>query len=173
MNKSRLSLLLAGLLAVAGAQAQTAAATSSVPVKSGDDSTQVQGQPNMDPNSPSASRMQADPGAPSAPSYPSASQSGTSYPAATTTPGVQTYPSAQVMPRTREEVRQETRGMGAAAATTSVPDRAGEASTMVRGQPNVDPNAPMLAPPVYNHRVGVPVTLPEGSPSVFQGGTPQ
>ena len=160
MNKSRLSILLAGLLAVAGAQAQTAAATSSVPVKPGEASTQVQGQPNADPNSPSA------PGAyPSAPTYPS-----TAYPA-TTTPGAQTYPSSQAMPRTKDEIRQEAKGMGAAAATTSVPGRAGEASTMVHGQPNMDPNAPMPAP--YYGPIGVPATLPDGSLSVFQGGTPQ
>lgn len=157
MNKSRLSILLAGLLAAAGAQAQTAAATSSVPVKPGEASTQAQGQPNVDPNSPSAPGARA---YPSAPIYPGTSQSTT------------IYPSAQATPRTREEVRQEAKGMGAAAATTPVPGRAGEASTMVHGRPNVDPNAPMLPPPVYN-RIGVPATLPDNSPSVFQGGTPQ
>jgi hypothetical protein len=125
MNMSRLSILLAGLLAVAGAQAQTAAATSSVPIKAGEASTQVQGQPNQDPNSPSAAGTATYYW--STPAYPS-----TAYPS-TSPPGVLTYSSAGAM--------------GAPAAT-----------------------AQLYAPP---HRAGVPATLPDASPSIFEGGTPQ
>ena len=129
MNKSRLSVLAAGLLALAGVQAQTAS-----------------------------------PSDPVAQAYPSPS-----YPAAST---VQVVPGATVMPRTGEEIRAETRGMGVAAATTSIPDRAGEASTMVRGVPNMYPDRAAYATQ-YSRRAGVPATLPVDSPSVFEGGTPQ
>ena len=133
MKTPHLSILLAGLLAVAGAQAQSASASGSsdVPTKAGEASTTTRGAPN----------------------------------AATTNSPV------TEAPKTREMMRQESQGMGAAAATTMVPGRAGEATTMMNGQPNMNPNAPMPAP--YYGRVGVPATLPEGSPSVFQGGTPQ
>ena len=87
-------------------------------------------------------------------------------------PGVQVYPSVEAAPRTRDQIRAETQGMGAAAATTSIPDRAGEASTMVRGVPNMNPEQPIYGT-LYPRRVGVPATLPVDSPSVFEGGTPQ
>ena len=134
MKQSHLSILLAGLLAVAGVQAQSTSASGSsdLPPKAGEASTQTYGAPN----------------------------------AATTNSPV------TEAPKTREMIRQEAQGMGAAAATTAVPGRAGEASTMVHGQPNIDPNTPPL-PARYYRDVGVPATLPEGSPSVFQGGTPQ
>jgi hypothetical protein len=137
MKTSHLSILLAGLLAVAvavaGAQAQSSSASGSsdVPTAAGEASTTTRGVPNaMTTNSPMTEA-----------------------------------------PKTREMMRQESQGMGAAAATTMVPGRAGEATTMVNGQPNMNPNAPMPAP--YYGRVGVPATLPAGSPSVFEGGTPQ
>lgn len=41
-------------------------------------------------------------------------------------------------------MNKDTRGMGAAAATTLVPGRAGEASTTVQGKPNANPNTPMM-----------------------------
>ena len=133
MKNSHLSILLAGLLAVAGAQAQSSSASGSsdVPTRAGEASTTTRGVPNA----------------------------------------VTTNSPMTEAPKTREMNSQEAKGMGAAAATTSVPGRAGEATTMVHGQPNMNPNAPMPAP--YYRPVGVPATLPEGSPSVFQGGTPQ
>ena len=133
MKNPHLSILLAGLLAVAGVQAQSSSASGSsdVPTTAGEASTTTRGVPN----------------------------------AATTNSPV------TEAPKTREMMRQEAQGMGAAAATTMVPGRAGEATTMMNGQPNMNPNAPMPAP--YYGRVGVPANLPEGSPSVFQGGTPQ
>jgi hypothetical protein len=133
MKTPHLSILLAGLLAVGGAQAQgsSASGSSDVPMQAGEASTMTRGVPN----------------------------------AATTNSPV------TEAPKTREMVRQEAHGMGAAAATTMVPGRAGEATTMINGQPNMNPNVPMPAP--YDGRVGVPATLPAGSPSVFQGGTPQ
>jgi hypothetical protein len=49
-------MLLAGLLAAAGAQAQStpAAGSSDLPPKAGEASTAVQGKPNADPNMPAA-----------------------------------------------------------------------------------------------------------------------
>ena len=137
MNKSttHLSILLAGLLAAAGAQAQSTSASGSsdVPGKAGEPSTMTQGQPN----------------------------------AATTNSPVTEAPTPD-----KDAIRQGAKGMGAAAATTNVPGRAGEASTMVRGQPNANPEQPPL--PNRNYPgVGVPATLPDSSPSVFEGGTPQ
>ena len=139
MNKSttHLSILLAGLLAVAGAQAQSipAAGSSDLPPKAGEASTQTRGVPN----------------------------------AATTNNPVTEAPTLN-----KDQIRQGAHGLSGAAVTTPVPGKAGEASTMVRGQPNMDPNAPAAHTRVMGHRAaGVPPTLPIDSPSVFQGGTPQ
>lgn len=43
--------------------------------------------------------------------------------------------------QSKDAVRQDAQGMGAAAATSSVAPKAGEASTVTQGKPNVDPNA--------------------------------
>lgn len=43
---------------------------------------------------------------------------------------------------TKDALRQDAQGMGAASATTAVPGKAGEASTMVQGAPNADPLHP-------------------------------
>jgi hypothetical protein len=106
MKQSRyLPILLAGLLAAAGVQAQTApsAGSSDLPPKAGEASTQTQGVPNAA----------------------TTNISGTAAPAAS-----------------KDAVRQEAQGMGGAAATSSVPPKAGEASTVVQGKPNVDPEKP-------------------------------
>ena len=42
---------------------------------------------------------------------------------------------------TQGALRQETQGMGAAAATSPIAPKPGEASTMAQGKPNMDPNA--------------------------------
>jgi hypothetical protein len=99
-----LPVLLAGLLAAAGVQAQTApaAGSSDLPPKAGEASTQTQGVPNVQ---------------------------------TTNTPGTE----APV--QNKDAVRQEAQSMGSAAATSSVPPKAGEASTFVQGKPNADPNA--------------------------------
>ncbi len=101
MNKStaHLSILLAGLLAAAGAQAQSAPASAStnLPPKAGEASTQTQGVPNM----------------------------------ATTNSPVTEAPVLD-----KDQVRQGAHGLGSASATTPVPGKAGEASTMVQGRPN-------------------------------------
>lgn len=99
-------ILLAGLLAAAGAQAQStpAAGSSDLPPKAGEASTQTQGVPN----------------------------------AATTNSPVSEAPAPN-----KDALRQEAQGMGAAAGTSSVAPKAGEASTVVQGKPNVDPNQPM------------------------------
>jgi hypothetical protein len=100
-----LPILLAGLLAAAGAQAQSApaAGSSDLPPKAGEASTQTQGAPN----------------------------------AATTN-----TPAAEAPAASKDAVRQEAQGMGGAAATSSVAPKAGEASTVVRGKPNADPDKP-------------------------------
>jgi hypothetical protein len=43
--------------------------------------------------------------------------------------------------QSKDAVRQDAQGMGAAAATSSVAPKAGEASTVTQGKPNIDPNA--------------------------------
>jgi hypothetical protein len=105
MSHMYLPMLLAGLLAAAGAQAQSAPAAGStdLPPKAGEASTQTQGVPN----------------------------------AATTNSPVTEAPAAS-----KDEKRQEAQGMGAASATSPVAPKAGEASTVVRGKPNIDPNMP-------------------------------
>lgn len=57
--------------------------------------------------------------------------------AATTNSPVTEAPTAN-----KDALRQQQQGMGAAAATASVPGKAGEASTVVQGKPNADPNMP-------------------------------
>lgn len=103
MNKStaHLSILLAGLLAVAGAQAQSTAASGSSdgPPKAGEASTQTLGVPNMAPTN---------------------------------------NPVSEAPRLSREQLREDAQGRDAASATTAVPGRAGEATTMVQGRPNAD-----------------------------------
>jgi len=157
MNKhAKTSLLLAGLIALAGvANAQTATAPSDVPVNAGEPNAKTT-------NTPSS-------GAPA---------------------------------MTRSEIRNEAKGRDAATATTRSPGRAGEASTMVKGDPNANPDSPMLTKSkserrmekemkqaerkqarelaVMGHKgaqvdaeVGTPQNSPAGNPSVFKGGTPK
>lgn len=114
----------------------------------------------------------------------------------TNTPGTETSP------MTRSEIREDAQGRSAAAATTSVPGRAGEASTMVNGKPNANPNNPMLTKSKSERKMekemkkaeaqqrrdlavmgqvgaqvgaeaGTPPVSPAGNPSVFDGGTPK
>lgn len=165
MNKSNvyLSVLMAGLLATAGAQAQStsAAGSSDLPPKAGEASTQTMGVPN----------------------------------AQTTN-----SPATEAPVSTKDAIRQGANGMGSAAATTSVPGKAGEASTTVQGRPNANPNDPLLSKSRaevrnemmmqraevdakraaqtmgntgYGRSTGTPATLPAHMPSVFEGGTPQ
>ena len=97
-----LPILLAGLLAAAGVQAQRtpAAGSSDGPPKAGEASTQTMGQPN----------------------------------AKTTNSAATEAPAAN-----KDALRQEAQGMGNAAATSSVPPKAGEASAFTQGKPNKDP----------------------------------
>lgn len=103
MSKTYLPILLAGLLAAAGAQAQSTSASGSSdsPPKAGEASTQTMGAPN----------------------------------AKTTNSPVSEVPVSD-----KDAIRQEAQGMGSAAATSSVPPKAGEASTFTQGKPNKDPN---------------------------------
>lgn len=50
-------------------------------------------------------------------------------------------PVSEAPAQSADTVRQEAQTMGGAAATSSVPPKAGEASTVVQGKPNADPNA--------------------------------
>lgn len=165
MNKhAKTSLLLAGLIALAGAaSAQTAAGTSNVPMKAGEASTMTQGVPNA---------------------------------LTTNTPG------SEAPALTKGEIRNDAKGRDAATATTRSPGRAGEATTMIKGDPNANPDSPMLTKSKSERRmekemkkaeskrvrelavmgqkgaqvgaeVGTPQNSPAGNPSVFKGGTPQ
>lgn len=165
MNKhAKTSLLLAGLIALAGvANAQTAAATSDTPVQAGEASTLTQGVPNAK---------------------------------TTNTPG------SEAPALTKSEIREDAQGRSAASATTRTPGRAGEASTMVKGDPNANPDSPMLTKSKSERKMekelkkaeskqareiavmgqkgaqvgaepGTPPNSPAGNPSVFKGGTPQ
>ena len=159
------SILLAGLIAFAGAaSAQTgASATANVPTQAGEASTMTQGVPNAKTTNSMASE-------------------------------------APMM--SKDAIRQDAQGRGGASATTRTPGRAGEASTMVNGNPNANPDSPMLtkskserkmekemkkadaqqrrAAAVMGQKgaqagaeVGTPENSPAGNPSVFKGGTPK
>lgn len=165
MNKhATSSLLLAGLIALAGAaNAQTSAGTSDVPMQAGEASTMTQGVPN-----------------------------------ATTTNAM----GSEAPAMTKSELREDAQGRSKATATTRSPGRAGEASTMVNGVPNTNPDSPMLSKSKSERKmekemkkaerkrarelavmgqkgaqagaeVGTPQISPAGNPSVFKGGTPQ
>lgn len=101
MNKSiHLPILLAGLLAVAGVQAQgtsSAGDSFNLPLRAGEASTQTQGVPNLrTTNSPATEAPVLD----------------------------------------KDQVRQDAHGLDSASATTPVPGKAGEATTLVQGRPN-------------------------------------
>ena len=158
------SILLAGLIAIAGvAHAQTAAGTSDVPVQAGEASTMTQGVPNAKTTNSMASDAPA---------------------------------------MTKSEIREDAQGRSKATATTRSPGRAGEASTMVNGVPNANPDSPMLTKSKSERKMekdmkkadrkqardisvmgqvgaqvgaeaGTPQVSPAGNPSVFKGGTPK
>ena len=143
------SLLLAGLMA-GGAWAQTASATSDVPVKAGEASTQTHGQPNMaTSNAPTA-------GAPvtSATGVPVDSASA---------PSTATMGAAREVP------------LHSATVTSNMPTKAGEASTMTNGVPNMSTNNPVtdgsrVVMPPEQHVQRVPQQAGEASTMV--GGRP-
>lgn len=103
---------------------------------------------------------------------------------------------------TKSEIREDAQGRSKATATTTSPGRAGEASTMVNGKPNANPDAPTLTKSKSERKMekemkkaeskrarelavmgqagaqvgaeaGTPQNSPAGNPSVFKGGTPQ
>jgi hypothetical protein len=165
MNKTTkltAALLMAGVFA-GGAIAQTASATSDVPVKAGEASTQTNGVPNMvTNNTPNASApvtsasgvavdsagatatMGAAPASSNAREVPNYNATSTSNvptkagEASTMTNGV---PNA----KTHNEVVNSTRVVTPPVlGVQNVPQQAGEASTMVGGNPNANPNDPIL-----------------------------
>ena len=166
MKTTTTSILLAGLIAVAGAanaQSTPAGGSSNVPSKAGEASTMTNGVPN----------------------------------AKTTNSAVSETPMMS-----KDAVRQDAQGRNTAAATSSTPIRAGEASTMVQGKPNADVNAPTLTKSKAERKAekefkaaqrktdrqtaimgqkgaqagapaGTPAVAPAGTPGVMEGGTPK
>jgi hypothetical protein len=123
MNKSYLPILLAGLLAAAGVQAQStpAAGSSDLPPKAGEASTQTQGAPNAAPtNSPATEAPAASKDAARQSAQGMGAASGTSSvapKAGEASTVVQGKPNADVdkpAPRTRAEVIAELMGRRAA-----------------------------------------------------------
>lgn len=143
------SLLLAGLMA-GGAWAQTASATSDVPVQAGEASTLTHGQPNMaTANNPAAAA-------------PLTSATGVPVDSASST-SVMGAPSAREVP------------LHSATVTSNVPTKAGEASTMTNGVPNMSTNNPVtdgsrvvVPPQQYVQRV----PQQAGEASTMVGGRP-
>ena len=103
---------------------------------------------------------------------------------------------------TKDQAREDAQGRDKATATTTTPGRAGEASTMVKGNPNANPDAPTVTKSKSERKMekemkkadrdqakqaavmgqkgaqagaeaGTPPNSPAGNPSVFKGGTPQ
>jgi hypothetical protein len=102
----------------------------------------------------------------------------------------------------KDQIRQGAHGQNKASATTRVPGRAGEATTMVKGNPNADPDSPLLNKSKSEIKsekaikkaerkqrretaimgqkgaqagapAGTPAVAPAGTPPVFEGGTPK
>lgn len=160
-RKTTATLLLASLLA-GGAWAQTASATSDVPVKAGEASTQTRGQPNMataqDPAAPSSTAVMG------ASSAPLTSASGAPVSSATTpAPAVMGAPGAREVP------------LHHATVTANSPTKAGEASTMTGGVPNMSTQNPvtdghaLVVPPVQAVQ---DVPQQAGEASTMVGGRP-
>ncbi len=111
-------------------------------------------------------------------------------------------PGSETPAMSKGQVRQDAKGRDSASATTNSPGRAGEASTMVQGKPNANPDAPTLTKSKSERRseremkraqrkqerdmavmgqkgaqvgaeAGTPENSPAGNPSVFKGGTPK
>lgn len=148
--KTTASLLLAGLMA-GGAWAQTASATSDVPVQAGEASTLTQGQPNMaTANDPTAAA-------------PVTSSTGVPVDSASSATSVMGAPAAREVP------------LHSATVTSNVPTMAGEASTMTNGVPNMSTNNPvtdgsrLLTPPVQQVQR---VPQQAGEASTMVGGRP-
>ena len=109
---------------------------------------------------------------------------------------------APMMNQSKSEIREDAQGRSKASASTRTPGRAGEASTMVDGRPNANPDSPTLSKSRSEIRVekemkkaqrkqdreiavmgqigaqagaeaGTPQVSPAGNPSVFKGGTPK
>lgn len=139
MKKTSLSLVLAGVFAVAGV-AQAQSQTWDVPQKAGEASTMTMGQPNLETDNlgvPDTHVMGA------APAVYGTTTIYPSYSVVTTDPSyVHVQPHVQVNPDTVVTVPYHPMVVDRhqAAATFNVPARAGEASTMTGGAPNVVTN---------------------------------
>ncbi len=168
------SFLLAALLAAGAAQAQTAAAsgTSNLPPKAGEASTQVNGQPNRDPSDPALTGNSMSTGG-------SASTMGSS--------------SSSMGASSAMQGSMQSPACSTSQGVSPVPPKAGEASTMVNGRPNANPEDPRLNKSRSELRAekemkraegrqrretavmgqrGATAGTPAGTPPVQLGGTP-
>lgn len=165
MNKSNayLSVLLAGLLAAAGVQAQSTSAggSSDLPPKAGEASTQTMGAPNAaTTNSPVT---EAPISTKDAIRQDAHGQSG-----AATTSGVPPKAgeaSTTVQGRPNADPANPTVGKSRAEVKAEV--------GMRRSQLDAARASQMMGNTGYGVPVGTPATAPFGTPSVFEGGTPQ
>ena len=187
-HTATVSLLLAGLMAAAGAvQAQStpAAGSSDVPSRAGEASTMTQGVPNAK----TTNSATTDTGA-TGNNMGASGSTGASTGMGSTTPA------------SKDQIRAEAKNQGRASATSSVPSKAGEASTMVNGRPNANPDDPNVNKSRAERRAeremkradkrtrretaimgqkgaqagapaGTPAVSPAGTPSVQEGGTPK
>jgi hypothetical protein len=158
-TKTAASLLIAGLMTGA-AWAQTASATSDVPVKAGEASTMTQGQPNMATthNAPASHSSVG-----SASATPVTSATGMPVDSATSTAVMGAPSGAREVPH------------HSATVTSNVPTKAGEASTFTNGVPNmathnqVTDGSRVLTPPVLEVQR---VPQQAGEASTMIGGRP-
>lgn len=188
-HTATVSLLLAGLIAAAGAvhaQSTPAAGSSDVPSRAGEASTMTQGVPNAN----TTNSATTDTGATTGNNMGASGAAGASTGMSSTTPA------------SKDLIRAEAKNQGGASATSSVPSRAGDASTMVNGRPNANPDDPMVNKSRAERRAeremkradnrsrretaimgqkgaqagapaGTPAVSPAGTPSVHKGGTPK
>lgn len=146
MNKTPITraVLLAAIATGAAGMAQ--AETSDMPYRAGEASTMTQGVPNaVTTNSPYPDGTAVIPAAPVLMAPGSVATTTTYYYA----PYVTTY----AVPATPVITSSSTTLHGGASSTTNVPDRAGEASAMTGGVPNMAPNNFAAAPVISGYTV--------------------
>ena len=165
MKTSRhyLPVLLAGLLAAAGVQAQSTSASGSsdLPPKAGEMSTQSQGVPNAaTSNSPVT---EAPLSSKDAVRQDASGQSGAS--ATTSVPGKAGEMSTTVQGRPNANPNDPMVGKSRAEVRGEVESK--------RAERDVARASRMMGAPGYGAPIGKPANLPADSPTVFQGGTPQ
>lgn len=159
--KTTVSLLLAGLLA-GGAYAQSASGSSDVPLRAGEHSTVTHGQPNMATSNDS----QLHPPAVSSTADPINSAAGLPVDSASSSDSDTAIMGAPSEPRVLSR--------DSATVTSNVPTRAGEASTMTNGVPNMSTHNPVVDSRVLYPPELVLERVPSGAgeASTMVGGRP-